>query len=352
MNLTEATDSFIEVLSSPLSSDEEVNTHLQECFTALPEATATEVDEFMLRLFSVFGLPDLERGSLAATICGYLVERGFSGKAILIDFIRFYESLLDNSRPFFDIFLAQVASVSDDDEDRDQKVNTIFQDLLHDTDIINSETAYAVAALDKFYACAISLFSVNRDNFFAARQILKEKATFPAHYNQGCYWITKLFTVCFDEPIVVIDIDKNIGFSGKINGVVDNYQLQHLLMALPALNDGEPAISEEYYAIISGNSDIQTSDNTIVSKWNMYNLELAQKENWKQKLNETDTWIWSEGTPADISLHNGYRVILLGKPSYSRESRIQRTFRNLKANIEIEKQLSGEEIKRWLNSHN
>lgn len=347
MNLAEATKEFITTLSSPLSSNEEVNSNLQDCFNCLNQATATEIDEFMLDLFGVFGLPDVERGSLAATICGYLVEQGFSGKAILIDLIRFYESLLDKSRPFFDMFLNQVATISEDDENRDEKVNAIFQDILKDKDITSNETAYAVVALDKFYTCAVSLFSINRDNFYAAQNILKDKVAYPARYNQGCYWLDKLFSVLFDEPVVIIDIDSKAGFEGTISGIVDNYQLQHLLMASPMLNGGQPALSQEYIDIVSGYSKEYTSENVIESKWNMYSATFLDNKDEEQAVNTT-TWIWSEGSPSDIPIYKGLRMILLGKPSYIRESRVQRTFRNLKANIEIDKVLTDEEIDKWL----
>ena len=161
----------------------------------------------------------------------------------------------------------------------------------------------------------------------------------------------------FDEPVVIIDIDKKIGFKGKISGVVDNYQLQHLLMDLPLLNDGGVSISEEDLEVINGEGE-QKTENSIECKWNMYNLELCEQSNWQRIVNNTEnpsqsvdfrnTWIWGEGTPSDISIHDGYRVLLLGAPSYSRSSTIQRTFKNLKANIEIEEELSSEEIDNWL----
>lgn len=355
-NLQKATNEFVEVMSSPLSSNEEVNSRLQECFRYLSDSNKEGVDAFMKRVMELSTLPNLDRASLATTICGYLVEKGFPSDAVLEQFIGFYENLLDKSRIFYEMFYAEIRQVDEMDEGREAKINKIFSDLIGDKETIKPETYNAVVSLDKFYACAISLFSINKDNFYTAKKRLGEKVAFVGAYNQGCYWIDKLFTVLFDEPVVVIDIDRKTGFRGKINGVVDNYQLQHLLMGLPCLNDGGTAISEEDLEVVNGTGE-QKTEHSIEGKWNMYNLELCEQDDWQQIINNEQpslstefrsTWIWNEGTPADITIHDGYRVILLGKPSYSRSTAIQRTFKNLKASIEIESELTAEEIDNWL----
>jgi len=353
-NLRQATDEFIEIMSSPLSSNDEVNSHLQKCFKYLSDADKKEVDLFMKRVFSLSGLANLERASLATTICGYLVEKGFPSEAILPDLINLYDNLLNKARIFYEMLYAEVRNIDEMDEERDAKINKIFSDLVSDKEVISTETYNSIVSLDKFYACAISLFSINKENFHIAKKRLGEKVAFVGAYNEGCYWIDKLFTVLFDEPVIVIDIDNKVGFKGKINGVVDNYQLQHLLMGIPLLNNGETAISEEDLQVVNGEGE-QKTDRSIESKWNMYNLELCEQTNWQkiidnpsQSVELRNTWIWGEGAPKDISVHNGYRVILLGLPSYSRSSTIQRTFKNLEASIEIESKLTAEEIDSWL----
>lgn len=355
--LQKATDEFIRVISDPLSSNEDVNSSLQPCFKLLPDSSEQDVNRFMRRLMALTSLPDMERASLATTICGYLVENGFPSDAVLYDFIGFYEELLDKSRPFFEILSAHVSKMRVVQEEREEAVNQIYSELLNDEDIVNNDTYNAVISLDKFYACGVSLFSINKDNLEKAKTRLKGKVTFVADYNEGCFWINKLFTVLFDEPIVVIDIDRRIGFEGKISGIVDNSQLQHLLMGLPILNDGVVAINEENLAIAKG-LGAQTSENIVEDKWNMYHLGLCHQPNWQTLINNKESpdqsvkilqyLIWSEASPADIPVYNGRRTVLLGLPSYPRSSRAQRTFKNLKATITIERELSEEEITAWL----
>lgn len=354
-NLTEATDNLVEVMSSPQSSDKETNKALHKCFDFLPDSNEEEIGIFMKRVFALSSLPNMERGAFAATICGYLVERGFPGDAIVGDVIGFYGNLLDKAKPFFDLFFSKIREIDEMDEERDEKIDMLYMDLLNDEDFTDEEARNSVMALDKFYTCCISLFSVNRENFCKGKEALQKKVAYIDNYSQGCYWLNKLFGVLFDEPVVVIDIDNKIGFEGKISGVADNYQLQYLLMSIPMLNDGKSLISEESLAVLDGSGE-QSSETIIEGKWNMYNLEVTEQSEWddfvsgKNKMpdSSSDAWIWGEGEPQDISLHNGHRVILLGKPSYQRTSRVQRTFKNLEANIEIEKELTEEEINKWL----
>lgn len=354
--LQRATDEFIRVMSDILSSNEEVNAALQPCFKALQNSDEDEVNEFMKRVFSLVNLPDLERASLATTVCGYLVERGFPSYAIVDDFIGFYESLLDKTHPFYGMLFSQIEKLDTEDEEKEEKVNELYSDLINDKELVSNEVYNAITELDKFYACGISLFSIDKENFYKAKERLKEKTDYVGNYSQGCYWFSTLFSVLFDEPVTVIDIDRMIGFNGKINGIADNYQLQHLLMSLPILNDGKPAISNEDLAVVNGEGE-QITDRSIENKWNMYNLELCKKEGWQTLINPDepsesveyrDCWIWSEGAPQDITKHNGRRVILLGLPPYSRSSRVQRTFKNLRASIDIEQELTKEEIEKWL----
>lgn len=357
-NLQAATDNFIRVISDPLSSNDEVNTSLQPCFELLPNSSEDEVNTFLKRVMSLTSLPDIERASLATTVCGYLVEQGFPSYAILNDFIDFYERLLDKSNPFFHVLFSHIEKIKIEGEERDEEINKIYSELINDQELVDNDTYNAIISLDKFYACGISLFSINKENFETAKSRLNEKVEFIGNYSQGCYWIARLFTVLFNEPVVVIDIDREIGFEGKISGIVDNYQLQHLLMGLPMLNDGETSISKESLAIANGTGP-QSSEETIECKWNMYNLELCTQPTWKTLINNKENpaqsiefreyWIWSEGAPMDIPVYSNHRVILLGLPSYSRSSRAQRTFKNLKANIDIEKVLTEEEIRKWLN---
>ena len=361
-NIVEATNNLVEIISSNQSSDKEVNKALHLCLEYLPDSNKEEIDTFMKKIFALSSLPNIDRASYATTICGHLAEHGFPCDAIVDDVINFYDNLLDKSKPFFDLFYSKVEELEEGDEDeddedydRDSEIDALYLDLLNDEDFVSEELRNTVISLDKFYNCAIAVFSANKEYLYKGKERLQKKVAYIGNYSDGCYWLDKLFTVLFDEPVIVIDIDRKIGFSGKISGIVENFQLQHLLMSLPFLNDGKSAISEETLAVVNGTGE-QRSEKIIECKWNMYNLEVTENSEWNDFIagksdlptDLSDTWIWSEGAPSHISVHNGYRVILLGKASYKRTSYAQRTFNSLRASIEIEKELSSEEINKWL----
>lgn len=355
-NLKEATKDFIEAMSHIPSSQEDINVTLQECLRLLSQSSEVEVETFMKEVFELTSLPDQQLASFASNICGYLVEMGYSSRAILDELINFYDIILDKSRVFFEVLSVSIANITCDDEKKKEKIEQIYSDLLNDPDIVNDDTFRAINDIDTHYTSAISLFSVDRSNLLKAKRKLEEKVAIAQQYSQGCYWLNLLFKTLFDASVIIIDLDTKKGIAGKINGITDNYQLQHLLMGLPQFNP-VPSISDADLAVANG-SGKQIEDRDIISKWNLYNLELCAQDNWQELINtdnsknELDfrhTWIWPEGVPNDITIHGGYRVILLSKASSERSSKVQRTFKNLKASIEVERELSIDEINDWFN---
>jgi hypothetical protein len=118
-----------------------------------------------------------------------------------------------------------------------------------------------------------------------------------------------------------------------MSGVVDNFQLHTLLMeAFP----GEARRVSPAAAAIARGRGPQTSEETIVGAWNLYTFQALSGGRLPagDDLETTDVWIWNEGTPSDIPLLDGHRVILLGPAGYEREWAAQRTFPNLPATLD------------------
>ncbi|GAB6010577.1 hypothetical protein [Viscerimonas tarda] len=358
MNLQEAVCKFVDVMGDDSSMKDEINSSLRSIYELIPDSSDLDFGHALKSIFSLVKLPNPDRASMAAGICGYLVELGYPGEAIVDDFIEFYSHLIEVSQPFYTRYFDEIEGIDESDEERDEKLNEAYQTVWEERMDINPAEIEAIDALDKFFPCGISLFSAGRKAFFMGKSQLAEKVAQLSEYNQGCYWFNTLFKVLFDEKIVVIDLDTKKGFTASMSGVVDNFQLQLLLMGMPELND-KIAISADFLSVING-SGPQSSGQAIVGKWNMYTSSLLQKHGWKELIGNkklvvdkakdySDSWIWGEGIPADIPVVNGYRVILLGLPSYQRSIQIQRTFKNLAAEVAIEKILSDEEIAAWIN---
>lgn len=356
-NLKEATNSFIDAMSHTPSSQEDINATLQQCLRLLPESSKEEVDNFMKEVFELTSLPDQQLATFASNICGYLVETGYSSTAIVDELINFYDVILEKSRLFFEVLSASIENIDNNDKNRQEKIEQIYSDLINNPDIVSDDTFRAINDIDAHYTAAISLFSADKNNLLKAKDKLGEKVAIAEQYSQGCYWLNLLFKTLFEAQVIIIDLDTHKGIAGKTNGITDNYQLQYLLMGLPQLN-AEPSISNADLAVANGSGN-QVEDRDIKNKWDLYNLELIGQQNWQELIKTNDfhndesnsgyTRIQGENIPGNITIHEGHRVILLAKTSTERYSKVQRTFKNLKASIEVDRELSLQEIDRWIN---
>jgi hypothetical protein len=158
--------------------------------------------------------------------------------------------------------------------------------------------------------------------------------------------------VLHEEPFLVVEPDSGLGIEGRMSGIADNFQLHVLLMdAFPRRGLFALRRVSRQAARVARGSGPQVTDEIISGKWNLYTWEGlgpdARLPDAKQNPS-TEAWVWGEGTPADIPVFEGYRVVLLGPPSYLRTWRSQRLFQGLRAELEISKRLTREEVQRWL----
>jgi predicted transposase YbfD/YdcC/predicted RNase H-like HicB family nuclease len=106
---------------------------------------------------------------------------------------------------------------------------------------------------------------------------------------------------------------------------------------------------ERFAEVVRGQGPQQIEE-SIKGAWNLYEwravqdgLELPDSSDYC-----VECWIWNEGTPDDIPVLGGRRVILLGPPSYDRQWEAQRIFERLPADVVVEKVLTKDEVQQWL----
>ncbi len=345
MTLRQKTQELSLLLTQNSASEENIQTCANAYFELVDTSSDADVAESMHLLSQLFGLENISHGSMASLICGNLIERGYSAAPICTTFILFYKSLLQKAAPFFTVCTQKISQLTEDDEiDEFELVDQLKEDLSTEY----AAELQAIEALNSYYACGVSIFSSGFQEFIQGKENLSDVFDYQ-NYSDGCYWLSKLFEVLFDEPILVIDLVARKGICGRMSGVVDNFQLQLLLMSMPEIND-PIQLPEEYIDVVKGYGP-QQIEPSVVGKWNMCTWEYLQP----QQNAETDAtyaeskfWIWSEGTPQHIPVFQGYRVVLLDTPSYQRGLPIQRTFYNLEADILVDTILQPEEIDQWL----
>lgn len=334
MTLSNKTEQLKLIIQDKNSSNELIQQNIAEYYHLLIKTNdASARQSSMQSLTKLFSLENTASGSLAATLCGSLVENGLPAEYISDEYIQFFKLVLDKATPFLQECHTAVLNMAED-EDKYEVIAKLTEDLQNDL----PEALHAFTALDKYYLGGVAIFSSNQQQFMKGKANLNHISKF-ATYSTGLYWLSKLFEVLFDEPITVIDLVTHQGIIGSISGIVDNYQLQILLMGLSELAP-QDQVPLHFLEVAKGIGEQQT-DESIPGKWDMCTWQYSQKP-------DSSHWIWGEGIPSDIPQYQHRRVILLDKPSYSRGLPVQRTFNNLKATIKIEKELAPSEVKQLL----
>ena len=217
--------------------------------------------------------------------------------------------------------------------------------LLDATSTDGERTPDARAFLERVWPDIIELCSVD-PSARAALADLQDSVAALGEEHEGAHWIGIILAVLDDEPFVAIELDTHTGITGRMSGVVDNFQLHTLLMEdFP----GKARRVSPSAAAIARGLGPQTSGETIVGAWNLYTFRALSDGRLPEAddTGATDVWIWNEGTPSDIPLLDDHRVILLGPPGYERSWAAQRTFPNLPATLAAAPLAEGE-LNDWL----
>ncbi|MBY0460571.1 MAG: hypothetical protein K2V38_24915, partial [Gemmataceae bacterium] len=164
-------------------------------------------------------------------------------------------------------------------------------------------------------------------------------------------FLTDILRVLDDELLVVLHPGERKGFEVRISGVADNFQLHTLLagelIGPDRLSGKKPNAAVVAIARGAAEPSIGLSAKGSFNLWNWTGLRpdgtlpTGQTEG-------SDHWVWNEGTPADIRLFEGVRVVLLGPPPYDRGWNAGRRFAHLTAELTVERTLTAGQVSDWL----
>jgi len=197
-------------------------------------------------------------------------------------------------------------------------------------------------------APAIAMFSAS-PSLRGAHPEVRDLAKSLSNRVDGCGWLQKVFDVLEDEPLRVIEPSTHTGILARLSGTDVNFTLTTLLMHHFAGPDGQPIsrLSAMAASVLAGGA--QQSREWVAGVWNLYNWP-AIDSNCSLPAGQSATahWIWNEGTPADIAVFEGRRVILLGPAAYSRTWPAQRTFSAMKAGVAYRGRADARRVRGWL----
>ncbi|MDN0198730.1 hypothetical protein [Streptomyces sp. S.PNR 29] len=144
--------------------------------------------------------------------------------------------------------------------------------------------------------------------------------------------LTYALLVLDDEPLVVLHRPTGTGYALRMSGLGDNFQL-HTLLADVLIGGGHvpgraPSAQE---AAVCRDAPGQ------VPTTGSFNLVTPGGE-----------WVWNEGTPADIPVVDGVRLLVLDPPPYERGWPAGRFFPRMTGDLRLERVLDTEETRRRL----
>lgn len=338
-NFSQSSYALIELLKNPNSSSDKVQNCIDAFVNKLPSASEHAIADSLKLLTTVFGIGNYDNGVTAVMICGYLTESGYDAQPFIEELQHLCDHYLAIAQP---LMSALVLARRNMDEEADP--DDVEQEVRDNVEQNNPEQLEAFDWIENIYPCLVAAYCSNQQFFQDGKALLHRRVSGFTEISTGCYWLNNLFNVLLNEPVLIIDLIKNKGFTGVISGIADNFQLQLLLMSIKEL--GEP-ISAIHIAVAKGVGP-QTADTSVAGRWDMCNWGVLSASKKQKAQRESDFWIWSEGTPADIEILNGRRVILLRKASYQRGLPVQRSFKLLQASVVIEHWLTNDELSGWL----
>jgi hypothetical protein len=396
--LTDATQTLIATARDADASDEEFDGAAHAFVLAAREEPVEQVNAALAELSNHFDTEDASRGAFVALICGAFVENGCDPKSIaqplteqLAHLLKLSLDLLEACRAEMpdedDDVLTDDAEFGEDDdfagsefeddaefdeaEELGDDLDEVLGDSLDEDDDIDDEDLddlfqqvrerlgaempkedEAWEALERLWHPAIAVYSVSPESREAARP-LRKAATELAEFHEAGHWLRLMLGVLDDEPILVIEPSTSRGMLGRISGVVDNFQLNVLIMdTFPAgPGDVAPQRVDALVADVARGTGPQQTEDTVTGEWNLYNWQAIQSNYELPDPNDysaSQHWIWNEGSPEDIAVFEGRRVVLLGPASYARSWQAQRMFSDLPAAFEVERTLDEDEVRQWL----
>jgi hypothetical protein len=342
------------------TAGDQVRQAAQDFIDAFRGANAGDVAAALGILSKAYALPHTDHLPLVLAVAGSLVERGADATPLVAPVVEFLQHVTPLAVDFHDACVAQLPVDSDDQDDGDDgndaedtvDPDAAFQAIVGRLHAKMPEAAVAWRALEARYVPVVAVLAASP----SARAQSRSLALSMKHlreYNGGASWLAPMLMVLDGEPILVVEPDTGLGLVGRMSGVSDNFQLHVLLMDVFPRSDSRsgPRISPKAADIVRGNVAEQQDDAPITGHWNLHAwtaLQAAGRLARDHDPSSTSHWIWNEGVPADIPAFDGHRVVVLGPPSYPRSFLAQRDFRGLRANIDVERLLSPDEVAAWV----
>lgn len=342
-SLRELRDALLLAVRAPEASTDDARTRARRFLDAVEKAPPDEAEHAVREYAEVLTDVDIERLPFAAIIGGALVERGADPDWVEPRLTGRLAVVLEDAVPVAELANARIDRAGPD-EDTDQ----IFAGVREELKTAQPDQFAALDALDRMLPPCMAVYQRSAHARLYGRALL-DRIEAIGDWSETAHWMSRLLKVLDDEPFVAIEPATGLGIEGRLNGVSDNFQLHMLLMdAFPLANGSVPPRLGPATAATAWGVGEPDADVEVVGTWNLHAFAaLSEDGRVPAGVEGMSTWIWNEGTPADIPPLDDHRVILLGPASYERLWPARRMFANLRAELGA-RELTGDEISGWL----
>jgi hypothetical protein len=299
-------------------------------------ATAEESAAALSKLAEGLELPDTASAEIAARVLGAMIEAGHDPRPARAPMLACLRRVLPLSEQLAAVVRPEVGEPPPGMSEyaASRWVVRRANEALRRAAGKLPEASEAWERLQAIWPGAIALLSADAEGRAEAADLLPA-ADALQDVHEAAGWLAAMLRVVNDAPFVAIDVASATGISGRMSGVVDNFQLNVLLMeAVPWKSSRR--VSRAAAATARGEGPQQTKEQ-VQGVWDLYAYAALGPGNALPQPPEGDevdeTLIWDEGMPADIPLLDGHHVILLAPTAYERSWRAQRMFSNLPATL-------------------
>ncbi|MFC9896890.1 hypothetical protein ACFVMC_24665 [Nocardia sp. NPDC127579] len=273
-------------------------------------------------------VPFSARGAVAVMI-GACVESGADPVAcapkVLANLARNLEHGLEFVRTW------QTEAAEHDLPDPTQPPPIPFEDL---TDAIDSDAVFAWWGLPNWELAGLAMLQRPevRRRLGPIRQLLRER--YDAFSEVSGRWdkcVDYVLKVLDDEPLVVLHRETGTGYRLRMSGMGDNFQL-HTLLADALIGGGHLPGEAPQPEAVAACIDAEG----MVPSYGAFNF-----------VSPDGSWIWNEGTPWDIPVIDGVRLLVLDPEPYRRTWPAGRFFPYMPGELVFERTLSEQEAAAW-----
>ncbi|MCG6494924.1 hypothetical protein [Kitasatospora sp. A2-31] len=145
------------------------------------------------------------------------------------------------------------------------------------------------------------------------------------HDLKGLLYLMKMLD---DEPLLVLDRPSGTGYLVRMDGLADNFQL-HTLLAELLIGGGHLPGTRPHPEVVALSRTAEVDARRRVIALGAFNL-----------LAPDGSWIWNEGTPADIPVVDGVRTLVLDPQPYERSWSAGRFIQQVPGDLRLERVLA------------